>query len=246
MATAGTHIGTSGWSYRHWREIFYPKELKSTDYLSWYAKTFKVTEINTSFYHLPRPSTVESWLEKAPARFRFCPKMSRYVTHVKRLLDPEASLPRFFELFDPFKKHLGPILLQLPPSAAFEADRAAHFFEVLTKNYSGYHFALEARHKSWLSDEAITLLQQYKITWVIAHSGNRWPYAETITAKHIYLRFHGLDGRYDALYSEKIIADYAGKIKEWQQENHTIWAFFNNDGHGYALQNAQQLITLLK
>ncbi|SEW54377.1 DUF72 domain-containing protein [Chitinophaga arvensicola] len=246
MATTGIHIGTSGWSYRHWREIFYPKELKPTDYLSWYAKTFKVTEINTSFYHLPRLSTVEGWIEKVPARFYFCPKISRYVTHVKRLTDPEESLPKFFDLFNPFKKHLGPVLLQLPPSAAFEADRADHFFQVLTKNYGDYHFALEARHKSWLSEEATAMLQQYKIAWVIALSGNRWPYAETITAKHIYLRFHGPNGRYDALYPEKLITEYAGKIKEWQQDKHTVWAFFNNDGHGYALQNAQQLITLLK
>lgn len=246
MATAGIHIGTSGWSYKHWREIFYPTGLKPVDYLPWYAKQFKVTEINTSFYHLPKPATVAAWIEKVPARFRFCPKISRYITHVKRLLDPEESLPRFFDIFDPFIKHLGPVLIQLPATAAFDAERADHFFKVLTGNYPDYHFALEARHESWLSEEAMTLLRQYKIAWVIALSGRRWPFAEAITAKHIYVRFHGPDGKYDKLYPEKTMDTYAGKFKEWQQDKHTVWAFFNNDGHGYALQNAEQVMALLK
>jgi uncharacterized protein YecE (DUF72 family) len=246
MATAGIHIGTSGWSYRHWREIYYPAGLKPTDYLSFYAKIFKSTEINTTFYHLPKLTTVEAWIQKVPARFYFCPKLSRYITHIKRLKDPEESLPKFFDLFDPFKKHIGPVLIQLPPTLAFNVERIEHFFKVLTQNYSDYHFALEARHDSWLDTEATELLRQYKIAWVIAESGNRWPYAETVTAKHIYLRFHGPNGRYDALYTDKMMQDYAQKIKAWQQQKHTIWVYFNNDGHGYALQNAQQLIDLLK
>ena len=245
MATTGIHIGTSGWSYRDWREIFYPENLKPAEYLSFYAKEFGVTEINTSFYHLPKLSTVEGWVQKVPARFYFCPKISRYITHVKRLLEPEETLPPFFHVFDPAKKHLGPVLIQLPPSLTFDAERTAHFFNVLKTNYGHYKFALEGRHRSWLSAEATALLQQYKIAWVIALSGNRWPYAETITAPHIYIRFHGPDGRYDSLYPEKTIASFAGKIREWQGQ-HKIWAFFNNDWHGYALQNARQLTALLK
>jgi len=246
MATAGIHIGTSGWSYKHWREIFYPGALKPADYLFFYAKTFKVTEINTSFYHLPKLSTIEGWSNKVPARFYFCPKLSRYITHIKRLTDPEETLPKFFEVFDPVKKRIGPILIQLPPTLAFDPERVTHFLEVLTATYGSYRFALEARHQSWLNTDATALLQQYKIAWVIASSGDRWPSAETVTAKHIYLRFHGPDGNFNTLYPEKTMRAYAQKIKAWQQQHHTIWAFFNNDGHGYALQNAQQLIDLLK
>jgi uncharacterized protein YecE (DUF72 family) len=245
MATAGIHIGTSGWSYRHWRDIFYPAHLRPTGYLSFYAQTFGVTEINTSFYHLPKPATVEGWAQKVPARFRFCPKISRYITHVKRLLEPEETLPPFFDIFDPFKKHLGPVLIQLPPSLAFDPERAGHFFNRLKTDYGQYRFALEGRHQSWLSAEATTMFKQYKIAWVIALSGNRWPYAENITAPDVYIRFHGPDGRYDALYPEKTMSAFAGKIREWH-EQHKIWAFFNNDGHGYALENARQLAALLE
>lgn len=246
MATAGINIGTSGWSYRHWREIFYPTALKATDYLAFYAKTFKVTEINTSFYHLPKLSTIAGWVDKVPAHFYFCSKLSRYITHIKRLTDPEETLPKFFDIFDPFKKHLGPVLIQLPPTLAFDPERITHFFQVLKSNYNDYLFALEARHDSWLTAAAGDLLQQYNIAWVIAMSGNRWPHAEKVTAKHIYLRFHGPDGNFNTLYSQKTMQEYAQKIKAWKEQKHTIWAFFNNDGNGYALQNAQQLIALLK
>ncbi|MFY0254051.1 DUF72 domain-containing protein [Chitinophaga sp. 30R24] len=119
-----------------------------------------------------------------------------------------------------------------------------YFFRVLTQGYGDYRFAVEARHNSWLAEDATALLQQYKIAWVIAVSRGRWPYAENITAKHIYMRFHGPNGQYNSLYPEKSMIEYAGKIQAWQQQKYQIWAFFNNDG--YALQNAQQLIHLLK
>jgi uncharacterized protein YecE (DUF72 family) len=83
MAASIINIGTSGWSYKHWKEIFYPPKMKPTDYLSFYAQKFDITEINTSFYHLPKPETVLGWIEKVPKGFRFCPKISRYLTHMK-------------------------------------------------------------------------------------------------------------------------------------------------------------------
>jgi uncharacterized protein YecE (DUF72 family) len=242
----GIHIGTSGWSYAHWKHIFYPDDLKPTEYLAWYAKTFKVTEINTSFYHLPTDKTVAKWTEAVPAKFKFCPKISRYITHIKRLLEPEDTLPKFFKVFDTIHKRLGPVLIQLPPTLQFEESRVNHFFDVLTKNYSDYSFALEARHESWMTDEAAALLKHYKTAWVIADSGKRWPSAEMITSKNIYLRFHGPDGSFGTNYTSRQLSSYAEKIKEWQKKRHKIWAFFNNDGHGYAIKNAQKLISLLE
>jgi len=239
------HIGTSGWSYKHWREIFYPATLKPTDYLAYYADHFQTTEINTSFYHLPRPSTIEKWMETVNAKFRFCPKISRFITHIKKLNDPEETLPKFFDIFDPVHKHLGPVLLQLPPNLAFNEEKVAHFFETL-KTHKGYTFALEPRHDTWLEDAAIALLEKYKIAFVIAESGKRWPYGEFVTAKHIYVRFHGPDGSYAKSYTDKVLKEYADKMLAWQEEGHTIWVFFNNDGHGYAIENAKTLIELTK
>src|SRR4051812_23915574 len=116
MKTGLVHIGTSGWSYKHWRGIYYPEEMKPTDYLAFYAQSFQVSEINSSFYNLPKVATVEGWVKKVPKGFMFCPKMSRYLTHMKKLHDPEESLERFFEVFEPMRKHMGPVLVQLPPS----------------------------------------------------------------------------------------------------------------------------------
>ncbi|RFS19693.1 DUF72 domain-containing protein [Chitinophaga silvatica] len=242
----GIYIGTSGWSYPHWRKIFYPDDLKPTEYLSWYAKTFKVTEINTSFYHLPAAKTVKTWTETVPNGFRFCPKISRYITHMKRLLEPESTLPKFFDVFDQIQKKLGPVLIQLPPNMHFDKDRLENFLATLTGTYKGYKFALEARHDSWMNDAATNILKRYKIAWVISYSGNRWPGAEIVTARHVYIRYHGPDGSFGTGYTSQQLNSFAEKIKKWKQQGHQIWAFFNNDGHGYAVKNASSLISLLK
>jgi uncharacterized protein YecE (DUF72 family) len=234
------HIGTSGWSYKHWRERFYPKEVKAKDYLAYYAGEFSVSEINTSFYHLPKPGTIQNWVDTVNSRFKFCPKISRYITHMKKLNDPEESLISFFDVFDPFVKHLGPVLIQLPPFLKFNEEKAAAFFKAL-KKYKGYKFALEPRHETWLTDEAIALLTKHKIAFVIAESGNRWPYGEFITAKDIYIRFHGPDGSYASSYPKAVLKKYAKKILQWEEDGHRIWVFFNNDGNAYAIENARTL-----
>lgn len=238
------YIGTSGWSYKHWRERFYPKELKPVDYLGYYAKYFDTTEINTSFYHLPRAETIICWTETVKNDFRFCPKISRYVTHIRKLNDPEETLPKFFDLFDPVKKRLGPVLIQLPPGLAFHKNKVTAFYDAL-KDYKGYHFALEARHESWFTKESAALLKEYGIAFVIADSGGRWPYAEYVTARAVYVRLHGPSG-YDSAYPAHFLKLFSGKIKQWRRQGHTLWIYFNNDGHGYALDNARQLIELTR
>lgn len=236
------HIGTSGWSYKHWRVRFYPEGTVPGGYLRYYARHFSCTEINTSFYHLPRPDTVTHWADSVAKSFRFCPKISRYITHIKKLLDPEETLPKFFDLFEPVRKRLGPVLIQLPPSLAFDEDREKPFYEAL-KKYKGYRFALEPRHESWLSDRSLSLLEKYRIAFVIADSGGRHPSGEFVTARHIYLRFHGRGG-FDKGYSDKALRKVARKIKDWREGGHAIWVFFNNDGNAWAVRNALTLQSL--
>jgi uncharacterized protein YecE (DUF72 family) len=241
MASA-IHIGTSGWSYKHWRDRFYPEKTAPRDYLAFYARHFHTTEVNTSFYHLPKPETIKHWVSVVEKTFLFCPKISRYITHIKKLNDPEETLPKFFDLFEPIKKHLGPILIQLPPSLSFDAERATEFYRAL-KKYKGYHFALEARHESWFVKESITLLKKQGIAFVIAESGNRRPYIEVVTDQNIYLRLHGPSG-YDSSYPDKILRTFARKVADWKKEGHTVWIFFNNDGKAHAVFNAQKLIEM--
>ncbi|RFM30650.1 DUF72 domain-containing protein [Deminuibacter soli] len=246
MRKGNLHIGTSGWSYKHWKGLFYPDKMKPTDWLLFYAQTFGVTEINTSFYSLPKPAAVDGWLNKTPAHFLFCPKMSRYLTHMKHLHDPEVPLQRFFDVFDRMQSKMGPVLLQLPPSLRFNPAICENLFSLLKKQYHQYDFALEVRHESWLQQESISLMKHYHIAFVVAQSGKGFPYAEYSTAKHMYIRFHGPEGLYNSAYTGKQLQYFAAHIKEWRNSGHNVWAFFNNDISGYAIENARQLLTLLQ
>ena len=180
-----------------------------------------------------------------PEGFLFCAKMNRYLTQTKRLKEPEEALERFFTALDPVKHLCGPVLLQLPPSLQFDYDRADYLFSLLKTTYKAYEFALEVRHLSWLEVDSISLLTKYNIAFVISQSGNRFPYAEMITDKNIYVRFHGPEALYASSYSDEMLKSYAEKFLQWKSEGHIIWAYFNNDINGHAVQNAQTLIALL-
>ncbi|MCF0069162.1 DUF72 domain-containing protein [Dyadobacter sp. CY261] len=237
------HIGTSGWSYKHWKGIFYPNNMKSAEYLTFYARHFPVSEINNSFYKLPTKDIAEKWVESVPDGFLFCPKMSRYLSHLKKLHDPQEPLERFFGIFGPLKKHLGPILIQLPANSRFSSGVAGPFYEE-TDRYKGFRFALEVRHPSWFSEESIALMKKHGITLVFSQA-ETFPYHEEITAKDIYLRFHGPSSLYSSPYSDEVLEEYAEKFTEWADQGHHVWAFFNNDVGGHALNNARKLQELV-
>jgi uncharacterized protein YecE (DUF72 family) len=246
MQRGKIYIGTSGWSYRDWPGIFYPDKMKSTEWLTFYSKSFDVTEINSSFYHLPREKTVLGWVKKVPENFKFCPKISRYLTHMKKLHEPEEPLQRFFGVFKEIKHYLGPVLIQLPPSLRFDKEVAGHFFDLLKSDYARYDFVLEVRHKSWLEQDAIDLLTSYQIGFVISQSGAGFPYAEVITSGIIYARFHGPGKLYFSSYSDEMLEEYAGKFRKWLKKGHNIWVFFNNTGQGIGIENAKTLEKLMR
>lgn len=239
------HIGTSGWSYKHWKDIYYPEDLSQTEWLTFYSNDFLTTEINTSFYHLPKTATTAGWAKKVTSNFIFCPKMSRYLTHMKKLNEPEESLEKFFTAFAPLKRHIGPVLIQLPPSLAFNEEKATSLYKILKADYSYYRFALEPRHNSWLTEKSISLLKKYNIAFVISQSGSRFPYGEFITAEHIYIRFHGPKELYASCYSDSQLKEFALRFQQWKKEGHSVWAFFNNDIHGYAIENGKKIKRLV-
>src|SRR5262249_13982421 len=140
---------------------------------------------------------------------------------------------------------MGPVLIQLPSTVGFEEGVARHFFEVLRKEYASYRFALEARHPGWHSEECLALMREYGIAFVVAEAGGRFPYGEMITARDIYIRLHGPNGRYDTIYEEKTLQYFADVFTAWLKEGHELWIFFNNCYYGYAIQNALRLGELL-
>ncbi|WP_121353356.1 DUF72 domain-containing protein [Flavisolibacter nicotianae] len=240
------HIGTSGWSYRHWRGLFYPQKLASAKWLAHYSTFFSTTEINGSFYRLPTIETVEKWTAQVRDDFLFCPKMSRYLTHMKKLREPEEPLDRFFSVFEPMKRKMGPILVQLPSMLKFTYDVAEHFYRLLKFSYHPYAFVMEVRHPSWFAEESLTLMTAFDIGLVISQSGNVFPYSEMITAKNIYIRFHGPDALYASAYSDEMLQEFAGKFRRWVADGHEVWAYFNNDIHGYAPVDAKRLQRFIK
>ena len=246
MRPGKIYIGTSGWSYSNWRGGFYPNEMASSEFLAFYSATYNASEINSTFYHIPRLKTVEKWIEGVPAGFKFCLKLSIYITHKKRLHEPEEPLAVFFKAIDPVKKMAGPVLIQLPPSLKFDLAIAKHFFMQLKKLYQHYDFAIEPRHQSWFNEESIELLKHFQTSLVISESGNRYPYAEIITSKNIYVRFHGPDKLYDSPYADKVLQQFANKFRKWSQEGHSIWVFFNNTMHLDGLNNANTLKAMLE
>ena len=241
MALNNIHIGTSGWSYKKWIDLFYPKNLKPTEYLQYYAQYFDTTEINTTFYHTPRISSTENWAKQVPPGFTFCLKMNRYITQLKRLKEPEEPLQRFFTAIEPLQPVSGPVLIQLPPSLHFNYEVTEYFYSVLRKEYNQYQFALEARHTSWFDNDCLNLMAKYNIAFVISQSGNVFPYAEFVTDTNIYVRFHGPAALYASPYSYEMLDSYAEKFVNWLKEGHVIWAYFNNDVNGYAVHDAQLL-----
>jgi len=234
-------IGTSGWSYKHWTGLFYPAEIKPDKYLEYYITRFDSVELNSCFYHLPKNTTVTGWVHRTPGFFKFCPKLSRFITHQKRLNDVEEPLKKFFELFKEMKSRLGPVLIQLPPGLAFNRSLVNDFIQILKRQYNSYRFAVEVRHKSWITDEVFNLLAQHNVAFVIADSGKRFPYYEEITTDFVYLRFHGPEKLYASDYSDPQLNVFAEKIANWLRNDKEVWAFFNNDFHGFAINNADKL-----
>jgi uncharacterized protein YecE (DUF72 family) len=245
MQSDRLHIGTSGWSYKHWSGVFYPKELKPAAFLEFYSASFHCVELNASFYNLPMKVTVAGWMNRTPGTFCFCPKMSRVVTHQLRLTNANEPLQKFYNVFEIMKTRLGPVLVQLPPGLSYDKSRISDFLELLKDSYSTFKCAVEVRNKSWITDSFFDLLAQYGVAFVIADSGKRFPFYEVVTTGFVYLRFHGHEHLYASDYGEKDLHQYAEKITNWLNEGKEIWAFFNNDFHGYAVKNALQLKKLI-
>jgi uncharacterized protein YecE (DUF72 family) len=139
------------------------------------------------------------------------------------------------------QKQMGPVLVQLPKMVKFTYGTDEYFFRLLASMYRKYEFVLEVRHSTWLANDALNLLAKYNIGLVISQSGNRFPYTEMVTAKNIYVRFHGPAALYASTYSDEDLKYFAKKFKKWSKQGHEIWAFFNNDIHGYAPKDALRL-----
>jgi uncharacterized protein YecE (DUF72 family) len=233
-------IGTSGWVYNHWRGILYPAELPQHDWFAAYAAVFDTVEINNSFYRLPSAATFAAWRDQAPAGFLYALKASRFLTHMKKLKDPEEPLRRCFERAEQLGPTLGPVLYQLPSHWQVNLERFAHFLAALPK---GYQHVVEFRDASWLVEEVFELMEQHQVAHCL-HDMQPLKIPLRLTAPMVYVRFHGTS-RYGGDYPRETLELWARRIAEWRSEGRDVCVYFNNDIGGHAIHNARTLRELL-
>jgi uncharacterized protein YecE (DUF72 family) len=234
-------IGTSGWVYKHWMGIFYPPGTPGEAQLPFYAQHFSSVEVNFSFYRLPERSVFETWRTQTPEGFLFAVKGSRFLTHMKKLNDPDEPLQRLMERATGLEDKLGPILFQFPHTWRLNLERLRDFMTAL-QPYAPQPFAFEFRHPSWLIPPVYTLLEDAGAALCLPISP-QVPLDVRLTAPWSYIRFHG--GRWGTGFADVELREWSERIRSFQKQDATVCVYFNNDPEGHAIKDARRLSELL-
>jgi uncharacterized protein YecE (DUF72 family) len=236
-------IGCAGWSLpRATQEAF----AAGDSHLARYATRFPVTEINSSFHRPHKPSLYAKWAASVPEDFRFCAKLPKTITHERRLVDCEALVQEFLAQAAALGDKLACLLVQLPPSFAFDAPLAAGFLGMLRAHWAGA-LALEPRHATWFDAEADALLRAHEVARVLAdpvrHAAGAapggWP-------GRIYLRLHGSPRMYYSSYEPAVLQALARRMRAAAQDGADVWCIFDNTASGAATADALALQRLLE
>lgn len=239
MIGAGeVRVGTSGWSYDHWRDVLYPKGTGNRR-LQVYAEAFDTVELNASFYHWPRPEAFRRWRQQLAADFVMAVKAPRGLTHARKLASPESWAARLAEGLSALGPIAGPLLLQLPPDLERDDDRLAHALAAMPANA---RVVVELRHPSWVDDDVFRLLERHDAAYCVM-SGAGLPCELRATSDLVYVRMHGPDPSrlYVGSYSDADLDWWASRIDEWRATGHAVLCYFNNDGAGNAVRDARRL-----
>ena len=239
---AEVRVGCSGWQYKHWRGDFYPRDLPGTKWFEYYAARFDTVEINNTFYRLPEASTFARWAERAPARFLFAVKASRFLTHMKKLKDPEEAVGRLFDRMRPLGRHLGPVLYQLPPGWKLDRERLEQFLQVLPPST---RHVLEFRDASWYADDVSALLERYGVARCL-HDMEGSATGQERVGPFVYVRFHGATETYRGAYPSGRLERWATWLREQRAAGFDVHAYFNNDVGGHAPRDAVTLRQLVE
>jgi uncharacterized protein YecE (DUF72 family) len=228
-------VGCSGWQYRHWRGNFYPDELPPSRWFDHYASRFDSVEVNNTFYRLPEAAVFAAWGRRAPARFIFAVKASRFLTHMKKLKDPAEPLDRLFSRARHLGRTLGPILYQLPPRWPVNVDRLAAFLKALPPRR---RHAIEFRDPSWYRDDVFALLEKRGVALCL-HDMQGSASGKADIGPFVYVRFHGTT-KYGGRYDDRTLEAWAEWLAEQARER-PVYAYFNNDTGGHAPRDAARL-----
>lgn len=223
--------------YDHWKEVFYPPDLRKDDWLEFYMGHFDTVEINNTFYHLPAPDAFEGWKKEAKKGFVYALKGSRFIIHMKKLKDPKGPLKLFLSRARILDNNLGPILFQLPPRWRCNPERLGEFVKALP---FGIRFAFEFREQSWFNEDVYNILREKDISLCIYYMPD-FVLPVEVTASFVYIRFHGADFLYGGRYSKKEFSQWADLIAIYLKGGLNVYMYFNNDAEGYAVVNAREL-----
>lgn len=236
-------IGCSGFTYQDWRGRFYPQGLPERKWFEHYCTVFSTVELNVTFYRLPQPAAFDTWYEKSPSRFLFSIKGSRFITHVKRLLNPVGPVKLFFQRALRLKEKLGVVLWQFAPSFTVNIERLENFLKLLRKY--PVRTALEFRHESWITDDVFGLCREHKAGLCMADRPEIVKELP-VTADFVYFRRHGESGSYATRYSQRELATDAARIRQYLRRGKDAYIYFNNDAYGYAAENARELMEMFR
>jgi uncharacterized protein YecE (DUF72 family) len=234
-------IGCSGWTYKDWTGPFYPAGTKDAERLAYYARWFDTAEINASFYRLPSEAAVRGWEQRAPADFVFAWKVSRFITHNKKLKDCEDPVALVFGRMADLGRTYGPALIQLPPMLRRNDERLAGFLKLLP---AGRRHTFEFRHPSWYEPAVFRMLADHNAALTISdhhHAPAPWE----VTADWVYVRGHGPGGRYHGDYPDETLQDWKRRIEAWRARGLDVYAYFDNDIRCAAPADALALKALL-
>ena len=241
-------VGCSGWQYRHWRGAFYPVGLRQAQWFQFYARQFDTVEINNSFYRLPEAETFARWREQAPPQFLYAVKASRFLTHMKKLKEPEDPLDRFFANARELGRQLGPVLYQLPPRWPLNLERFEHFLDALDRQTNALReagfkgrlrHAVEFREPSWYDQRVYARLQRHRVALCL-HDMQGSASARSIVGPFVYVRFHGR-AKYEGRYDDAYLDEWGEWLAERVSNGMDVFAYFNNDVGGHAPRDAVRL-----
>lgn len=245
------YIGTSGWHYNDWLGSFYPPEVKGYHELTYHSQHFNTVENNSSFYRIAQESTYKTWFRMTPDNYVFSLKLNKAITHNHRLkLSDEVQelVSYILTSTQVLKNKIGAIVIQLPPSFKLDIERVTEFLmffktEIRKQEYS-FDVAIEFRNKAWFIPEVYSMLKKHSVALVAADS-SRYSGTRQITADFCYVRMHGPKELFSSKYTTEQLAELASYLKSIQPEVKRTYVYFNNDFHGYALENARELAQIV-
>jgi uncharacterized protein YecE (DUF72 family) len=241
MSQGKIYIGTSGWSYAHWKNRFYPAELPAEQEFNYYSERLHTVELNNPFYRTPPVQTFEAWHDRSPEKFLFSVKANRYFTHLKKLKADKSSVEEFIQRADRLKEKLGPVLFQLPPHWKINPERLQDFLELLPPNH---RYCFEFRNQTWYDEVVYDLLTINNIAFCIYElAGHLSPVM--VTADFAYIRLHGPGDKYAGNYSKSTLGKWASLCREWLGSGIDVYVYFDNDQNAYAAYNALTLQEIL-